>query len=194
VPDFELEPGVTQETSKVAADQLTTLAVQTRRFAVIERAQMEQLLKEQNLSGVVNPAQIAQKGQINGVDYLLIGKVTNMRVMAEQSGSGFNFGRLAARTLGVFDYNNRSSSIKVDCGVDIRLVDATTGVIEAAQNSEYSRTDSISAFGISILGVDASSDANLQIDDDNRGKILRLALDDAVRKMLPSVDNFLVSR
>lgn len=117
-----------------------------------------------------------------------------MRVKQEQSGGGFSIGRAVARTIGAFDYENSSSTIKVDCGVDLRLVDATTGVIEAAQSSEYSRTDSISSFGISVLGVGTSADADLRIDDDNRGKILRLALDDAVRKMLPSVDNFLVSR
>lgn len=197
VPDFEVASGITREVTTLAADQLTTLGTRTRRFIMIERTQLGQLLKEQGLSGVVRPDELAQKGNVRGVDYLILGKVTNMRVKKERSGGGFGLGRIpipGTRGLGAFDFKNRKSTIKVDCGVDLRLVHASTGEIAAADFAEFSRTDSIGNFGIEILGGGARSDADLRIDADNQGKILRLALDEAMRKMLPAVDDYLVNQ
>lgn len=197
VPDFEVARGVTADVSTLAADQLTTLGTRTRRFIMIERAQLGQLLKEQDLSGVVRASELAKAGDVRGVDFLLLGKVTNLRVKAERSRSNLGLGRLpipgTRNTLGAFDFRKRKTRIKVDCGVDLRLVNASTGEIAAADFAEFSRTDSIGAFGLQILGANAGADADLRIDSNKRGKILRLALDHAVRKMLPMVDDYLVN-
>lgn len=199
VPQFQVAKGVTDEVTELAADQITTLLVNTERFDVIERAQLDQLLKEQNLEGIVKGGELAQQAQVRGVDYLLIGKITNLRVKGEKSGRSFGLGHLpipgaAGGAIGLFDYNNKSSKITVDCGVDLRLVDPTSGAVAVAQSSDYKKTDSISAMGIDILGADANAEAELTIDADNKGKVLRLALDDCVRKMLPKVDRTLVAR
>jgi curli biogenesis system outer membrane secretion channel CsgG len=182
------------EIGEQAADELTTLAMQAERFKVIERAQLDQLLNEQGLAGVVKGKEMAQPGQVRGVDYLIYGKVTNFRVKAEKSGGGFGLANInlpGGGSLGAFDFKNKKSKITVECGVDLRMVDPSTGEIAAANFSEYKRTDAISGFGIEILGANAEADADLQIDHDNQGKILRLALDEALRKMLPKVDNVL---
>lgn len=199
VPQFQVTKGVTAEVSELAADQITTLLVNTERFDVIERAQLDQLLKEQNLEGIVKGSELAQQAQVRGVDYLLIGKITSLRVKGEKSGKSFGLGHLpipgaAGRAVGLFDYNNKSSKITVDCGVDLRLVDPSTGSTAVAESSDYKKTDSISAMGIDILGADANAEADLKIDDDNKGKVLRLALDDCVRKMLPKIDRTLLAR
>ena len=197
VPQFEVASGVTGEVSTLAADQLTTLAVRTKRFITIERAQLKQLLAEQGLKGVVRGSEIAKSGAIRGVDYLLLGKVTNMRVKQEKSSGGFGLGNIpipgTRRTLGAFDYKNNKSQIKVDCGVDLRLVNTSSGEILVANSSEYSRKDTIGSFGVSILGVGATSNAELKLSSNNRGKLLRLALDDAIRKILPDIDDILVN-
>jgi len=178
-----------------AADQLTTLADQTDRFQVIERSQIEQLLKEQGLQGVVDPEELSRPGRVKGVDYLFLGKITNLRVKAEKSATSVDVGDLT-EIFGLgsgFDYKNEKSSVTVECGVDIRLVDPTTSTILSSHFSEYKRTDSISATGLHVMGIGGESQAELQIDQDSRGKILRLALDDAVRKMLPQVDQRLLA-
>jgi curli biogenesis system outer membrane secretion channel CsgG/predicted RNA-binding Zn-ribbon protein involved in translation (DUF1610 family) len=174
----------------LAADQMYALALSSGRFEVIERAQLGQLLREQGLEGIVDPNEMAKSSKVSGVDYLIYGKVTNLRVKAERAGRGVNVGSLPLPWGGWsgFDYRNRSSKITAECGVDIRLVDPTRGRVAAAHFGEYKRTDSISAFGISVLGVRTDADADLRIDEDNKGKILRLALDDAFRKMLPQID------
>jgi curli biogenesis system outer membrane secretion channel CsgG len=179
----------------LAADQLSTLAVKTGRFVVIERAQLQKLLDEQNMEGIVKGGEIAKPGLIRGVDYLFLGKVTNLRVKAERSAKSFGLGAIpipGAGYAGLFDYKNKNSTITAECGVDLRLVDPTTGEVFEAEFSEYKRTDSIGAIGIEIAGANAEAEADLQIDEDNKGKLLRLALDDAVKKMLPSLDQKLL--
>lgn len=198
VPPFtSTGTGSSKELNEVAADQLTTLAVNSERFDVIERAQLDQLLKEQGLEGIVKADELAQSGKVRGVDYLLIGKVSNLRVKAEKSGRNFGLGNLrlpGGGGLGAFDFNRKDSVITAECGVDLRLVESTSGKVAAAQTSDYTRTDSIGAFGVQILGVGADADADLKLDEDNKGLILRLALDDALRNMLPKVDRALQAR
>ncbi len=195
VPQFQVDTVISGldykriEVSRDAADQLTTLADKTDRFEMIERAQMDQLLKEQGLEGVVDPAELAKPGRVRGVDYLFIGRITNMRVKKERTASSFSLGKLlTVNGASVFDYNNKKSTVTVECGVYLRLVDPTTGTILASDFGEFKRTDTIGATGVKIIGVGGQSDADLKINEDSRGLILRLALDDAVRKMLPLVD------
>jgi curli biogenesis system outer membrane secretion channel CsgG/RNA polymerase subunit RPABC4/transcription elongation factor Spt4 len=199
VPPFKTEgTGSSRELDRIAADQITTLVFQTDRFVVIERTQLEQMLKEQNLEGIVKAGELARQGQVRGVDYLLIGKVTNLRVKGENSASGFNLGRLPIPgthgAAGLFDWKNKDSKITSECGVDLRIVNPTDGVVFAAQQSEFKRTDTIGSVGISVLGADSTAGANLQISEDDKGKILRLALDDTIRKMLPRLDQALVAQ
>lgn len=198
VPPFQLDTreGVVEGMNVVAADQATTLLLNTNRFNVIERTQLEQLLREQELEGIVKWDEMAQMGEVRGVDYLLIGRVTSFRVMASESGRNFGVGRTQipfGGALGAFDYRNRNSRIEVECGIDLRLVDPTTGEIVAANFSEYTRTDSISGFDVQILGVSTGADAKLDLREGDEGRILRLAIDDTLYKMLPAIDNFLQS-
>lgn len=200
VPPFEVKgAGITADVSGLAADQLNTLLVNTERFDVIERTQLDQLLKEQSLEGIVKGSELARPAEIRGVDYLLLGKVTNLRVKAEKTKKGFNLGSIpipgtGGRAAGLFDFENKSSTITIDCGVDLRLVDPTTGAIAAADFSEYKKTDTIGATGLSILGANSDADATLNIDADNKGKVLRLALDDCIKKMMPKLDRALLER
>lgn len=199
VPPFEVDirRGAVENMNVVAADQITTLLVNSGRFRVIERAQLSQLVKEQGLEGVVKWDELAKMGEVKGVDYLLLGKVTNFRVLASKGSGGFGIGRTQlpfGGAFGGFDYQNRNSQIQVECGVDLRLVDPTTGEVVAANFSEYERTDAIKSFDIQVLGVSAGNEADIQLSDDDQGRILRLAVDDALRKSLPAIDNALLAR
>jgi curli biogenesis system outer membrane secretion channel CsgG len=181
-----------------AADIASTLMFKTKRVRVIERAQLPQLLKEQALEGIVKPQEMAQSGQVRGVDLLMYGRVTNFRVKTEAGTSGFGLGRLGAVPgvpgagwFGLFDMKKSREKIEVDVGVDIRLVNPTSGEVACAEQCEYKRADTISAFGLDILGANATSEAQMKVDKDNRGLLLRLAIDEAIRKMLPDLDNFI---
>jgi curli biogenesis system outer membrane secretion channel CsgG len=197
VPPFSVKAaggfgGGKADMNDIAADQMTTLLDQSDRFQVIERAQLQKLLDEQNLEGIVKPGELAKTGQVRGVDYLLIGKITNLRVKNETKESGLGLAKVGGLiNAGGFDYKKKDIAITTEAGVDIRLVDPTTGAILTSNFSEYKKTDSANAIGVDILGASANSDANIQISEDDKGKILRLALDDSLRKSLPKIDKFL---
>lgn len=57
-----------------------------------------------------------------------------------------------------------------------------------AESGDFQKTDKINAMDISVKGVEAESNGELAMKEDDYGKILRLALDGALRKMLPSID------
>jgi hypothetical protein len=60
-----------------------------------------------------------------------------------------------------------------------------------AHFAEFKRTDSAGGMGFSFGGVKTTGNADITISDDDAGKALRLALDDALRKMLPEIDQVL---
>ena len=206
VPTFVIQSvpgqfsGNKTELAQNAADQMTTLLVESGRFNVVERAQIEQLLKEQDMEGIVRPDQAAKAGQVLGTDYLLLGRVTNFRVKQSQTKSGVDVGGIGGMVgggrfgAGSTGFDKKNQQITTEIGVDIRLVDSTTGQITIAKQSEFNRTDSAGALGISVFGVGGSSDAQVTIEEDDAGRLLRLAFDKAVREMLPEVDRKILSR
>lgn len=186
-----------QKLDDSAADIMTTLAVRSNRFQVVERAQLEQLLKEQGLEGIVRPGEMAQYGQVRGVDYLLFGKITNLRVKREDTSSGFGIGDVRlplGGSVGGMDVKSDQTVIKVEMGVDLRLVDPETGAVVAANFSDFERVDEAGAVGVKILGAQAQSGANLEIDEDSKGRLMRYAIDDAYREMLPDIDRALATK
>jgi curli biogenesis system outer membrane secretion channel CsgG len=199
VPQFKVQAigfGGGSKLDELAADQMSSLLHQSRRFDVIERAQLEQLLKEQNLEGIVKPGELAKPGLVQGVKYLCIGKVTNFRIKMDEANKGAqttNTGFLSSLTKSIGDvgYNQRDVKITTDCGVDLRLVDPTTGKVAVAHFAEFKRTDSAGGMGFSFGGIKTTGNADITITDDDAGKALRLALDDALRKMLPEIDQVL---
>jgi len=198
VPPFSVSAGQgfggSGDLNDLAADQMTTLLDQSERFSVIERAQLQKLLDEQNLEGIVVPGEMAKPAQVRGVDYLLLGKVTNLRAKKETSSTGFGLAQVGGVfNVGGADVKQKEVVITTEAGVDIRLVDPTTGEIAVSNFSEFKRTDSAGAFGLTILGASANADADLQISEDDKGKLLRLALDDALRKSLPKIDKLVKS-
>lgn len=201
VPQFQVQSqgfgGGGSQLEEMAADQMSSLLHQSRRFDVVERAQLEQLLKEQNMEGIVKPGELAKAGQVQGVKYLCLGKVTNFRIRADESskgigtsgGTGFLGG--ITKSVGDVGYNKRDVTITTDCGVDLRLVDPTTGKVAVAHFAEFKRTDSAGSTGFGFAGIKATGNADITISNDDAGKALRLALDDALRKMLPEIDQLL---
>lgn len=63
---------------KGVADELVTALLATNRFRLIERAEIEKVLDEQDLEkdGVIDPTTAAKIGKILGVQYLIIGRIT----------------------------------------------------------------------------------------------------------------------
>ena len=100
---------------RAAADELATQLVQTGKYTVIERAQLEAILQEQNLgaSGAVTSATAAKVGKLLGVQLLLTGSITAFSIKRTSIGM---------RGIGG-SYSNAESKI------DARLVNTDTGEV-----------------------------------------------------------------
>lgn len=100
---------------RAAADELATQLVQTGKYTVIERAQLDAILQEQNLgaSGAVTSATAAKVGKLLGVQLLLTGSITAFSIKRTSIGM---------RGIGG-SYSNAESKI------DARLVNTDTGEV-----------------------------------------------------------------
>ena len=165
----------------LCSDQISTLAGKTGRFRIIERSQLDNLLSEQGLRGVVRAGEMPRAGQIRGVDYMFLGAVTNFEVKRGSTGLSI------PTPLGGLSLSN--AQLVVDVGVDLRLVHVQTGEQVASEFGEIRRTQSANAWGLSIVGIGSSrARSEVTLDRGNQGLLLRRALDDALGKMLDKVD------
>ena len=189
------EPGVVEirdathsPLGKQASDQFITLVVRSDRFSLIERMRLNDMLKEQGMKGVVDPEELAKPGKVRGIDYLFFGAITNFRVKASKEKIGGGVFDSIIGELAPVKFDSTKTEVEIQVGVDIRLVNTTTGEIVASEFGEVKRTDVASAWGLKILGIGGDAKNNVTIDEDSKGKILRWALDESYRKMVPPID------
>ena len=153
---------------KAAADELVTQLFQTGSFSVIERAQLEALLVEQDLgaSGAVDTSTAARIGQLLGVQLILTGSITQFSI--ERTSGGF-------RSLGV-------SVSRAESVLDVRLVNTTTGEIMLAESGEGRKT-----FGgvfFKGAGLERQFDAGIA------QEALRPAIEQVTEKIANQADRF----
>lgn len=112
---------------------LTTALVKTRRFELIERANLDLVLKEQGLSvaKVINEDTGAISGKIKGVDFIFVGSITKADFSATPQKLG----------------NHRITKINFEFAVDFKLVDVVTGSIVLGDFIEVKETASESISG-----------------------------------------------
>lgn len=117
-------------------DLLQTALVKTRRFEVIERTQLDQILKEQGMaaSGLMDEESGAVSGAISGIDYILMGTITKCGT--------------TQKTMSVSGYEQVVRTLEFS--VDFRLTDVSTGgivlsdFVNVSLDSVQMKTDSYS--------------------------------------------------
>jgi curli biogenesis system outer membrane secretion channel CsgG len=124
-------------------EMLTTALFNTNRYIVLEREQLEEVLKEQDLgaSGRVKKETAAPTGEIYGADLIITGAVTEFEGSAKGVGGG-------TRVLGVTVGGGMK---KAHMAIDIRVIDAKTSQIVAAATVTGSAT-SVGAIGGANIG------------------------------------------
>ena len=107
---------------RAAADELTTQLFKAGQFSIIERAQLDAILAEQDLgaSGAVTASTAAKIGQLLGAQLMLTGSITQFSI--ERVSGGF-------RSFG-------ASVSQAESKLDVRLVDTNTGEILLADEGE----------------------------------------------------------
>jgi len=129
VMDFDDKAGYGHNIGSGLTDMLVTSLVESKKFIVIEREELENILKEQGLgmSGAVTPQSAAKVGQLLGVELMITGSVSEFGTKKDKIGGGLS--NLGGFNLGVSTESARSV-------VDIRLVNTTTGEIITAKSAE----------------------------------------------------------
>lgn len=148
------------------ADMLVTALVKSGNFMVIERQELETIIKEQQLgeAGLVTPQTAAKVGQLLGVELAVIGSVTEFGYTEEKK--GLSFKGIGA---GV-------SNFKATVGIDVRLINTTTGEIVAAENVRKEKT----ARGVKFHNNRLSFRDEKEFDESVVGKATRAAIEEIV--------------
>jgi len=142
------------------SDMFVTALVQTGKASVIERDELNKVISEQNFSqsSLANPKTAIEIGKILGVQYLILGNVTEYGVAERKMGAVF------------FAINQ----VEARAAIDARVIDARTGEIVAAKSASASETQT---------GIALPTLYDLQIGSENYdqtiiGKAVRKAVND----------------
>jgi len=114
---------------------LTTALAESNRFIVIERANLNQILSEQELKGskLLDQKTGPALGKLTGVNFLIFGSVTEFG--AEDKGGGFGLGFAGGGLPFTTGLSRQSKSGSV--AIDVRIVDTTTGrIVDTARVKE----------------------------------------------------------
>lgn len=181
VPDFKNDTNWwwwKNGTSRQLADALSNELTSTGKFTVVERQKLDVVLSEQELAelGLVRQETAAQRGNLTGAKYIVLGKVTSYEegVSNESAGgavSGINIGGIS------FGGGGRKNKQQAYVAIDLRVVDSTTGEVVYARTVEGRATDESksSSGGIGLFGISLSGDQS-KTDKAPVGKALRAGL------------------
>lgn len=132
--------GTNVDVGKGITDLLITGLVNNGTYSVIERQALDKLMTEQNFSNSnrADPSTAAKLGKLAGVDYIIIGAITqfgNETKNRNLGGMGGNWHGFGAGGIG-------HSSSKAEVGINARIVNVNTGEIVAVAegNGESSRS------------------------------------------------------
>jgi curli biogenesis system outer membrane secretion channel CsgG len=140
VVNFEDRSGYGHNIGQGVSDMLVTALVESDQFIVIERGELDEVMKEQGLglSGAVTPQSAAKVGQLLGVQRILTGSITEFGSKQNKVGGG----------IGGFNIGVSTTTARVT--VDIRFINVDTGEIVMAKTAEGED----SSTGLDNVGVE----------------------------------------
>ncbi len=140
VISFEDRSGYGHNIGRGVADMLVTSLVESDKFIVIERAELDEILKEQGLgqTGLVTPQSAAKVGQLLGLQRMITGSITEFGSKKSKVGGG----------IGGFDIGVSTTTARVV--VDLRIINVNTGEIVMAKSAEGED----SSTGLDNVGMD----------------------------------------
>ena len=155
------------------AAELTTALVNSGYFIVVERAELASVLREQEmaLQKIISKDTAAQVGRVLGAQLLIRGSVTEFDQKAGGAGLRVGVGT------GMFGGAMGGQSTEGVVGMDIRLIDTTTGQVIQSHRAEAK----LSARGISAdINVNQVSFGGDKFDKTVLGQATRKAIEQAV--------------
>lgn len=159
---------------KGVADELVTALLATNRFRLIERAEIDRVLEEQNLGkgGAIDPETAAKIGKILGVQYLVIGRITEFSTKEDDD--------LLANPNHHNPMGMRIARTTARVAIDARLVDAATAEILTSVTGTGKKA-TVNLGLITKQGGVLFGDKDFQKSD--LGKALRQAVNSVARQL-----------
>ena len=144
VMTFQDKSGNDQVGSGIA-DKLTTALVKSGKYIVLERQEIQKVLEEQALgqAGAVTEGSAAKAGKVLGVELLVMGSVTEFGQKVSSVGGSAPDVRLPGLPVPFgIGGGAKVTTATARVGIDLHIVNATTGEILAAENvsEEESKT------------------------------------------------------
>ncbi len=138
--NFEDRSGYGHNIGRGVSDMLVTSLVESDKFIVIERAELDEILKEQGLgqTGLVTPQSAAKVGQLLGLQRIITGSITEFGSKKSKVGGG----------IGGFNLGVSTTTARVV--VDLRIINVNTGEIVMAKSAEGED----SSTGLDNVGMD----------------------------------------
>jgi curli biogenesis system outer membrane secretion channel CsgG len=117
-----------------AQDILISELVKKGKYTVIDRERLTAILKEKDLSlsGDVDPKTAVKAGKLLGVEYVIVGSVTEFGTVKSGATTGWLGGRLPSVDIG---------TTRFTAAIDARAISTTTGEIVWAGTARESTTD-----------------------------------------------------
>lgn len=157
------------------AEMLTTELMKTGMFIVIERQALKDVLGEQELgqTGLVKQESAAKVGELLGAQVIVRGVVSEFS-LAESGGGG---------GIGIAGFRLGAKSSNAHVGVDIRLIDTTTGQVLYSHNAAGHAESSGVGVGVSRGVVDFGAEG-----------FRKTPLGQATREAISDCVNFIISK
>jgi len=158
--------GGTKTAGDGMSDMLITELVKSDRYTVLERTEINAVLDEQNLGqqGVVTAQSAAEVGKMLGAEIVIFGSITEFGYKERSTG-----GRTRRFGVGI-------SSTTAVVATDVRMVDATTGEILAAE--DVRKEESKRGLSVDTDKVDFGSQS--EFDESLVGEATREAINEIV--------------
>jgi hypothetical protein len=123
-------------------------------------------------------------------DFILVGTIDGFQL--DKKLADPNAGNVMDKARGLFDRvtGNQGDPVVVAaaCNITIELKNPQTGDVVLSHFSEFRRSGPPASLDLASNAADRTA-----VSDDDRGRVLRVALDDALRKSLAKVDRFIAS-
>ena len=138
--------GTNVNVGKGITDLLITGLVNNGTFSVFERQALDKLMTEQNFSNSnrADPSTAAKLGKMAGVDYIIIGAITQFGNETKKQNIGGGGGNWHGVGVGGFGHSNSKAKV----GISARVVNVNTGeIVAVAEGSGESSRSSTSLLG-----------------------------------------------
>jgi len=156
---------------RAAQDMMVTALVRGDAFRVIDRERLQALMQEKNLSlsGDVDPKTAVRVGKLLGVEYVIVGAITEFGVT--------NSGASVPGYGGLPSFSMRTQ--RMDAAIDARAINTSTGEIVWADTAKDSSSDK----SIYVAGAGGGSHDGEKLDKILRPVVEKLAASVSARKL-----------